>query len=130
MNHTILQNKATHLQTMITALVNTARSIQSVTPVDVKLNPLNSTIDALHTVHSSTASIVTSLQGKQKIMEGSIMSLNASLQTLHGNVGIDIAALNSRLMKLDQHVKNLNININKNTNDNNNCTYSCKQIGQ
>ena len=82
-----------------------------------------STIQALHTVQSSTASIVTSLQGKQKTVDGNIMSLNASLRTLHGNVGIDVAALNSSLMKLDQHVKNLNINVSKNTNGNNNISY-------
>ena len=115
MNHTSLQHEATHLKTVITSLVNTVSSIQTVTPVDVKLNLLNYTIQALHTVHSSTAAIVTSLQGKQNIMDGSILSLNVSLRHLHGSIGIDVAALNSSLMKLDQHVKNLSINVNKNS---------------
>ena len=126
MNHTSLHHEATHLKTVITALVNTVSSIQSVTPVDVKLNLLNSTIEALHTLHSYTASIVTSLQGKQNIMDGSIMSLNTSLQHLHGSIGIDIAALNSSFIRLGQYVKNLSINVNKNNYGKNICTYSCK----
>ena len=121
-NQTNLQHEATRLKTVTASLENTVSALQ---PGDFKLNLLNPTIQALHTVHSSTAAIVTSLQGKQKTMDGSIMSLNASLRTLHGSVGIDVAALNSSLMKLDQHVNNLNVNVNKNTNGNNNCTYSC-----
>ena len=125
MNQTHLQLAATHLQAMITSLQNIVSATKPVTPVDVRLNLLNSTIQALHIVHSSTAAIVTSLQGKQNIMDGSIMSLNTSLRNLHGSVEIDVAALNCSLIQVNQHLKNLNINVTKNTNG---ISISCKLL--
>ena len=102
MNQTRLQHECSTCETdnikqqslisgLQTELLSLTKSVSTIQPGDVKLNLLNSTIQALHTVHSSTASIVTSLQGKQKTLDGSINFLHTSLDHLRGSVGIDVS---------------------------------------
>ena len=94
-----------------TELLSLTKSVSAIQPGDVKLNLLNSTIQALHIVHSSTAVIVTSLQGKQKTMDGNINILQTSLDHLRGSVGIDLSYLNASFIQLDQHILSLNASL-------------------